>query len=181
MKERSAERRSKDAPLQKLKDFTGKHRKEIIIGAGFLITVGGTVILFKTNPKYAEKTITGLRSLISKGNPYLETSHNLVNRLIGVNMGRRKNNPALVQELISNRWNLEYENWDEKYYSLSSGDMSKVSNAVNNMEAEYFNGHDDANSGERLNVYDAADIWMSNGKDEDYRFGYTERELENAL
>lgn len=34
---------------------------------------------------------------------------------------------------------------------------------------------------ERLNVYDAALIWMSHGKDEDYTFGYTEEELEDAL
>ncbi len=35
--------------------------------------------------------------------------------------------------------------------------------------------------GERLSVYDAADIWMSNGFDEDYMFGYTEDELRDAL
>ena len=35
--------------------------------------------------------------------------------------------------------------------------------------------------GESLSVYDAALIWMSNGKDEDYTFGYTEEELEDAL
>ena len=34
---------------------------------------------------------------------------------------------------------------------------------------------------ERLSVYDAALIWMSNGKDEDYTFGYSEEELEDAL
>ena len=34
---------------------------------------------------------------------------------------------------------------------------------------------------ESLSVYDAALIWMSNGKDEDYTFGYTEEELEDAL
>ncbi len=34
---------------------------------------------------------------------------------------------------------------------------------------------------ERLSVWDAADIWASNGKDEDYMFGYTEEELEKAL
>lgn len=34
---------------------------------------------------------------------------------------------------------------------------------------------------ECINVYDAALIWMSNGKDEDYTFGYTEEELEEAL
>ena len=35
--------------------------------------------------------------------------------------------------------------------------------------------------GEGLSVYDAADIWASNGKDEDYMFGYSEEELEAAL
>ncbi len=34
---------------------------------------------------------------------------------------------------------------------------------------------------ETISVYDAADIWASNGKDEDYMFGYTAEELENAL
>lgn len=29
--------------------------------------------------------------------------------------------------------------------------------------------------------YEAASIWASNGKDEDYTFGYTEEELEDAL
>ena len=34
---------------------------------------------------------------------------------------------------------------------------------------------------EGLSVYDAAMIWISNGKDEDYMFGYSEEELEDAL
>ena len=34
---------------------------------------------------------------------------------------------------------------------------------------------------ERLSVYDAAMIWISHGKDEDYMFGYSEEELESAL
>lgn len=34
---------------------------------------------------------------------------------------------------------------------------------------------------EALSVYDAALIWASHGKDEDYMFGYTEEELEDAL
>ncbi len=37
------------------------------------------------------------------------------------------------------------------------------------------------NSGENLSVWDAADIWLSSGMDEDYMFGYTEEELRNAL
>ncbi len=32
-----------------------------------------------------------------------------------------------------------------------------------------------------LDVSDAAEIWASNGKDEDYTFGYSEDELEEAL
>ena len=30
-------------------------------------------------------------------------------------------------------------------------------------------------------MWDAAEIWASNGKDEDYMFGYSEDELEDAL
>lgn len=39
----------------------------------------------------------------------------------------------------------------------------------------------DEDSDEDISVYDAALIWASNGKDEDYMFGYTEEELEDAL
>ena len=38
----------------------------------------------------------------------------------------------------------------------------------------------DGDSGETLSVWDAADIWLSNGMDEDYRSGYTEDELRRA-
>lgn len=40
---------------------------------------------------------------------------------------------------------------------------------------------DDDDDGEGLSVYDAALIWASHGKDEDYTFGYSEDELEDAL
>lgn len=36
------------------------------------------------------------------------------------------------------------------------------------------------NSAQSLSVWDAADIWRSNGMDEDYTFGYTEEELRRA-
>lgn len=39
---------------------------------------------------------------------------------------------------------------------------------------------DDDDEGESLNVWDAADIWLSNGMDEDYMFGYSEEELRRA-
>ena len=41
--------------------------------------------------------------------------------------------------------------------------------------------YDNDGSGETLSVYDAAVIWASHGKDEDYMFGYSEEELEDAL
>lgn len=40
---------------------------------------------------------------------------------------------------------------------------------------------DDDESDESLDVYDAALIWASSGRDEDYMFGYTEDELRDAL
>lgn len=40
---------------------------------------------------------------------------------------------------------------------------------------------DEDDDSERLSVYDAADYWLSSGKDEDYMFGYTREELEDAL
>lgn len=43
-------------------------------------------------------------------------------------------------------------------------------------------GADDGDEGDQtLSVYDAALIWASNGKDEDYMFGYSEEELEDAF
>ena len=41
--------------------------------------------------------------------------------------------------------------------------------------------YDTEDTGEYLSVEDAALIWLSNGKDEDYMFGYTEEELNDAL
>ncbi len=40
---------------------------------------------------------------------------------------------------------------------------------------------DEDEYGEGLSVYDAALIWASHGKDEDYTFGYDEDDLEDAL
>jgi len=52
-----------------------------------------------------------------------------------------------------------------------------------NMSCPNFYGlkDDDSDESESLSVYDAAQIWASNGKDEDYTFGYSEEELEDAL
>ena len=40
---------------------------------------------------------------------------------------------------------------------------------------------DDETDDESISVEDAALIWVSNGRDEDYMFGFSEEELENAL
>ena len=40
---------------------------------------------------------------------------------------------------------------------------------------------DEIDEDESLSVYEAALIWISHGKDEDYMFGYSEEELKNAL
>ena len=48
----------------------------------------------------------------------------------------------------------------------------------------YLSGADDDDAdgvaGERLNVRDAGDIWLSNGMDEGYMFGYAEEEPRRA-
>lgn len=41
--------------------------------------------------------------------------------------------------------------------------------------------NDDYDNDEKLFVDEAVEIWFSYGKDEDYTFGYTEEELEDAL
>lgn len=47
-------------------------------------------------------------------------------------------------------------------------------------EDSYYSDNDEDDD-ERIDVYTAAENWLSSGKDEDYMFGYTEEELENAL
>ncbi len=57
-----------------------------------------------------------------------------------------------------------------------------LENWFSTMNREHFiNQEENDFRGESLSVYDAAEIWVSHGKDEDYMFGYSEDELENAL
>lgn len=58
-------------------------------------------------------------------------------------MGRRKNNPDLVQELIDGRWSMDQDEFEEKYSSLSSSDMSEVSQAIYGMEEEFLQDDED--------------------------------------
>jgi chromosome segregation ATPase len=73
---------------------------------------------------------------------------------------------ARIQEEIAEAeddWRRAQADFD--YYSSGAGDDDEDS---------------DGDSGETLSAQDAADIWRSNGIDEDYRFGYTEDELRRA-
>lgn len=53
----------------------------------------------------------------------------------------------------------------------------------NQMQGHLLGSNSRSGSGddESLSVYDAAQIWASNGMDEDYTFGYSEGELRDAL
>ena len=58
--------------------------------------------------------------------------------------------------------------------------------AINEIESEDMSGEEydevyDEDDSERISAYDAALIWLSHGKDEDYTCGYSEDELEEAL
>ena len=53
--------------------------------------------------------------------------------------------------------------------------------SVNDVSEDNIIDEEDEDDSERISVYDAAEIWLSNGKDEDYMFGYSEEELEDAL
>ena len=58
-------------------------------------------------------------------------------------MGRKKNNPDLVQELIDGRWTMDQDEFEEKFASLSFSDMTKVGEAIGGMERELLSQFDD--------------------------------------
>lgn len=64
-------------------------------------------------------------------------------------------------------------------FNLFKGKNSRTDYEPQNDWDEEEDWEDDDSEG--LSVYDAALIWMSNGKDEDYTFGFSEDELEDAL
>ncbi|MCZ2804436.1 hypothetical protein O2W18_04920 [Modestobacter sp. VKM Ac-2983] len=47
-------------------------------------------------------------------------------------------------------------------------------------EVNAADNEDDQDGGETVSVYDAADIWLSHGMDDDYTLGYSEDELRRA-
>lgn len=76
-----------------------------------------------------------------------------------------------------NRRRVECPNCGTYWYVDRHGEMINDGSA---WSPDDENDEDDDQS-ERLSVYDAALIWDSHGKDEDYAFGYTEDELRDAL
>lgn len=84
------------------------------------------------------------------------------------------------------------QSWDEKYAWDGSDSMTcprcggPMRKAYSYSDWWCDNCHagldddEDTDEEESLSVYEAADIWFSNGKDEDYMFGYTAEELEEA-
>ena len=73
-------------------------------------------------------------------------------------MGRKPNNPDLVDELVKKRWSMSDNKFEEKYNSLSSDDKSKITEVINNMEDELLErcstGH--------FEKYSGYDDWKNN-------------------
>jgi hypothetical protein len=66
---------------------------------------------------------------------------------------------------------------------IADQELGRIQEKIAEAEDDFRLAHDDdadRDSGETLSVWDAADIWLSNGMDEDYMFGYTQEELRRA-
>ena len=101
-----------------------------------------------------------------------------------------KNNARIMQEIkIRDEADYLMSLFVKEFYSLNKKDI--VEDMVTSPDVAYvkytvnFDDIDDIDDieelDESLSVYEAAEIWASHGKDEDYMFGYTEEELEDAL
>lgn len=69
-------------------------------------------------------------------------------------MGRRANNPELVDELVRKRWTMSDKKFEEKYNTLSSDDQFKVSEVIYGMEDELLN-----NGTDNYEDYSGYDDW----------------------
>lgn len=69
----------------------------------------------------------------------------------------------------------------EKGILCSECALEEVDHLSHHEEDDFDDSADDNVDEESLSVYDAAEIWASHGKDEDYTYGYSEDELEDAL
>ena len=71
-----------------------------------------------------------------------------------------------------------YLNFINENEILDDDEAEEFKNSGYDSYNEYY---EDKYYGERISADDAAEIWASHGKDEDYMFGYSEEELEDAL
>lgn len=75
------------------------------------------------------------------------------------------------------------EDADQEYGRISE-QIAEVTDdhgrAQANFEELLYGDDEDDGSGERLDVHQAADIWLANGMDDDHMYGYTEAELRSA-
>ena len=59
-------------------------------------------------------------------------------------MGRRANNPDLVDKLVKERWTMDDDKFEEKFNSLSFSDRGKIMEVIDEMEHELLtSGHKD--------------------------------------
>lgn len=71
-----------------------------------------------------------------------------------------------------------YLNYIDENEILDDYELEEFENSGFDTYNEYA---EDRDSGEGISIDEAAQIWASHGKDEDYTFGYSEDELEDAL
>ena len=80
-----------------------------------------------------------------------------------------------------NRHKVECPECGTYWYIDNDGEMINDGSAWSPFDDCDDEDDEDDDDCERLSVDEAAAIWASHGKDEDYMFGYSEDELEDAL
>lgn len=68
----------------------------------------------------------------------------------------------------------------KKLFNAIGAAADMVGSRITNKSSESYDSYEYDDS-EALSVWDATDIWMSSGMDEDYTFGYSEEELRDAM
>ena len=107
----------------------------------------------------------------------------------------KENHIKLLSDYSAEFWAEYLENYERydrifnrmymnSYYFIQDSDESVDDGEDEDPDEDIDYDEDDIDEDydeEALSVDDAAMIWASNGKDEDYTFGYTEEELEEAF
>lgn len=159
--------------LTKVKKFIKEHKKEIIIGS---IIIGSSAVMVTTYCLYNKhKKIL----LTSDGNSFKKLLSNGDYEQL-----------AREREIQRKKWlangggefSIEMKMLDARMDELNvNGIGYEVTGKL--LQEEYGDALYCENDyyGERLSVYDAAEIWASNGCDEDYTFNYYDHQLNKAF